>query len=298
MKLNKKTRFFPYAMLLPTLVIFAVFMIYPILYSFYLSFTEFTGGTYNFVGLRNYIELFHDPVFYKALFNTFFYLIIQVPVMISLALLLAVLVEQKFIRGKGFFRMATFLPTITSLVAYSLVFKVLFNTNYGLINYIVEFFGGEKIQWIYSAWPARASIIISITWRWVGYNMIILLAGIQAIPTEMYESASLDGASFWQQLFYITIPAIKPIILFTTITSTIGTLQLFDEPYILTQGGPNYATITLGEYLYDNGFTYLKFGFASALGYVMVIIIGLLSWLQFRVNKHSGDMSRTFLKRF
>ncbi len=285
MKLSKKTRFFPYAMLLPTIVIFAVFMIYPILYSFYLSFTEFTGGTYEFVGLRNYIELFNDPVFYKALFNTFFYLIIQVPIMISLALLLAVLVEQKFIRGKGFFRMATFLPTITSLVAYSLVFKVLFNTNYGLINYIVEFFGGEKIQWIYSAWPARASIIISITWRWVGYNMIILLAGIQAIPTEMYESASLDGASFWQQLFYITIPAIKPIILFTTITSTIGTLQLFDEPYILTQGGPNYATITLGEYLYDNGFTYLKFGFASALGYVMVIIIGLLSWLQFRVNK-------------
>ena len=285
MKLSKKTRFFPYAMLLPTIVIFAVFMIYPILYSFYLSFTEFTGGTYEFVGLRNYIELFNDPVFYKALFNTFFYVIIQVPVMISLALLLAVLVEQKFVRGKGFFRMATFLPTITSLVAYSLVFKVLFNTNYGLINYIVEFFGGEKIQWIYSAWPARASIIISITWRWVGYNMIILLAGIQAIPTEMYESASLDGASFWQQLFYITIPAIKPIILFTTITSTIGTLQLFDEPYILTQGGPNYATITLGEYLYDNGFTYLKFGFASALGYVMVIIIGLLSWLQFRVNK-------------
>ena len=285
MKLHKKTRFFPYAMLLPTIVIFAVFMIYPILYSFYLSFTEFSGGTYNFVGLQNYIELFHDPVFYKALFNTFFYLIIQVPVMISLALLLAVLIEQKFIRGKGFFRMATFLPTITSLVAYSLVFKVLFNTNYGLINYIIEFFGGEKVQWIYSAWPARASIIISITWRWVGYNMIILLAGIQAIPTEMYESASLDGANFWQQLFYITIPAIKPIILFTTITSTIGTLQLFDEPYILTQGGPNYATITLGEYLYDNGFTFLKFGFASALGYVMVIIIGLLSWIQFRMNK-------------
>ena len=141
------------------------------------------------------------------------------------------------------------------------------------------------IQWVYSAWPARASIIISITWRWVGYNMIIILAGIQAIPTEMYESASLDGANFWQQLRYITIPAIKPILLFTTITSTIGTLQLFDEPYILTQGGPNYATITLGEYLYDNGFKFLKFGFASALGYVMVIIIGILSYIQFRMNK-------------
>ena len=285
MKTRRKSRFFSYALVFPTIVVFAVFMIYPILYSLYLSFTEFTGGTYEFVGLRNYIELFNDPVFYKALFNTFFYLIIQVPVMIGLALLLAVLIEQKFVRGRGFFRMATFLPTITSLVAYSLVFKVLFNTNYGLINYIVEFFGGEKIQWIYSAWPARASVIISITWRWVGYNMIILLAGIQAIPTEMYESASLDGANFWQQLFYITIPAIKPIILFTTITSTIGTLQLFDEPYILTQGGPNYATITLGQYLYENGFTYLKFGFASALGYVMVIIIGLLSWVQFKVTK-------------
>lgn len=272
-------------MMMPTIVIFGLFMIYPVVYSFYLSFMEFSGGTYTFVGLQNYIELFKDPVFYKALFNTFFYLIIQVPVMIGLALLLAVLIEQKFIRGRGFFRMATFLPTITSLVAYALVFKVLFNTDHGLINYIVEFFGGEKIQWVYSAWPARASIIISITWRWVGYNMIIILAGIQAIPTEMYESASLDGANFWQQLRYITIPAIKPILLFTTITSTIGTLQLFDEPYILTQGGPNYATITLGEYLYDNSFKFLKFGFASALGYVMVIIIGILSYIQFRMNK-------------
>ncbi len=285
MKTRKKTNLFPYTMMAPTVVIFAVFMIYPILYSFYLSFMEFTGGTYQLVGLRNYIELFKDPVFYKALFNTFFYLVIQVPVMISLALLLAVLIEQKFVRGRGFFRMAAFLPTITSLVAYALVFKVLFNTDHGLINYMISVFGGSKVQWIYSAWPARASIIISITWRWVGYNMIILLAGIQAIPTEIYESASLDGARFWQQLRYITIPAIKPIILFTTITSTIGTLQLFDEPYILTQGGPNYATITLGEYLYDNGFTFLKFGFASALGYVMVIIIGLLSWLQFKMDK-------------
>ena len=282
LSLEKKHNLTGWAFLLPASILIFVFCFYPMSQAILLSFRK-TGGVFN--GAANYARIFKDKTFQQCLFNTFFYLIIQVPVMISLALLLAVLIEQKFIRGKGFFRMATFLPTITSLVAYSLVFKVLFNTNYGLINYIIEFFGGEKVQWIYSAWPARASIIISITWRWVGYNMIILLAGIQAIPTEMYESASLDGANFWQQLFYITIPAIKPIILFTTITSTIGTLQLFDEPYILTQGGPNYATITLGEYLYDNGFTYLKFGFASALGYVMVIIIGLLSWLQFRVNK-------------
>ena len=144
MKTHKKSKFFPYGMMMPTIVIFGLFMIYPVVYSFYLSFMEFSGGTYTFVGLQNYIELFKDPVFYKALFNTFFYLIIQVPVMIGLALLLAVLIEQKFIRGRGFFRMATFLPTITSLVAYALVFKVLFNTDHGLINYIIEFFGGDK----------------------------------------------------------------------------------------------------------------------------------------------------------
>lgn len=285
MKTMKKTNLFPYYLLLPTIIIFGLFMIYPIIDSVYLSFLEFSGGKYTFVGLSNYIQLFKDPVFYKALGNTVLYLVVQVPIMISLALIIAVLIEQKFIRGRGFFRMSVFLPTITSLVAYALVFKVLFNTEHGLINYVVQMFGLDKIQWIYSAWPARFSIITSITWRWVGYNMIILLAGIQAIPEDLYESAGIDGASFWQKLFYITIPMIKPIILFTTITSTIGTLQLFDEPYILTGGGPDNATITLGQYLYLNGFKYLKYGFASALGYVMVFIIGMLSLVQFKFSK-------------
>lgn len=285
MKTKKKANLFPYYLLLPTILVFGLFMVYPIIDSIYLSFLEFSGGTYTFVGLSNYIQLFKDPVFYKAFGNTVLYLVVQVPVMISLALIIAVLIEQKFIRGRGFFRMSVFLPTITSLVAYALVFKVLFNTEHGLINYVVQMFGLDKIQWIYSAWPARFSIIASITWRWVGYNMIILLAGIQAIPEELYESAGMDGANFWQKLFYITIPMIKPIILFTTITSTIGTLQLFDEPYILTGGGPDNATITLGQYLYLNGFKYLKYGFASALGYVMVFIIGMLSLVQFKLSK-------------
>lgn len=285
MKARKKSNLFPYYLIMPTVLVFGLFMIYPIVNSFYLSFLDFSGGTYTFTGLSNYIMLFKDPVFYKSLGNTVLYLVVQVPLMIGLALVIAVLIEQKFIRGRGFFRMSVFLPTITSLVAYSLIFKVLFNTDRGLINYIVTLFGGEKIQWIYSAWPARFSIIISITWRWVGYNMIILLAGIQSIPEELYESAQIDGAGFWQKLFYITIPMIKQIILFTTITSTIGTLQLFDEPYILTQGGPNNATITLGQYLYNNGFKFLKYGFASALGYVMVFIIGMLSVIQLKFTK-------------
>ena len=278
----------PYILIAPTVIIFVVFMVYPILRSLYLSFFELVSGSYEFVGLRNYATLLTDQTFYKSLFNTFIYLIIQVPVMIGGALLLAVAIEQKFIRGKAFFRTTIFLPSVTALVAYALVFKVLLNGDHGLINYVIQMFGGTGINWFYEEWPARFAIIISITWRWMGYNMIILLAGIQAIPNDLMEAADIDGATFWEKLFHIIIPMVKPIILFCTITSTIGTLQLFDEPYILTAGGPNYATITMGQYLYDNGFRYLKFGYASAIGYVMTVIIALLSLVQFKITKEEN----------
>ena len=248
-----------YILIAPVVVIFLIFMVYPVLRSLYLSFFELVSGSYEFVGLKNYAALFKDEIFYKSLFNTCIFLIVQVPVMIGGALLIAVAIEQKFIKGKAFFRTTIFLPSVTALVAYALVFKVLLNGDHGLINYVIELFGGKGINWFYEEWPARFAIIISITWRWLGYNMIILLAGIQSIPSELMEAADIDGATFWDKLFYITIPMVKQIILFCTITSTIGTLQLFDEPFILTEGGPNYATITMGQYLYNNGFRYLKF---------------------------------------
>ncbi len=275
----------PYYFIAPVVAIFAVFMVYPILRSLYLSFFELTSGEYVFVGLKNYQKLFQDKIFYKALFNTCIFLIIQVPVMIGGALLLAVAIEQKFIRGKSFFRTTIFLPSVTALVAYALVFKVLLNSDHGLINYVIELFGGNAVEWFYEEWPARFAIIISITWRWLGYNMIILLAGIQAIPNDVLEAADIDGASFWDKLFHIIIPMVKQVIIFCTITSTIGTLQLFDEPYILTAGGPNDATITLGMYLYNNGFRYLKYGYASAIGYVMTVIIAMLSIVQFKLTE-------------
>lgn len=281
--INKKT--VPYLFVLPIVLIFTVFMIYPILRSLYLSFFELVSGSYQFVGIRNYQALLKDETFFKSLFNTMIYLIVQVPVMIGGALLIAVVIEQKFIRGKVFFRTAIFLPSVTALVAYALVFKVLLNGDHGLINYVIRLCGGKPVNWFYEEWPARFAIIISITWRWLGYNMIILLAGIQSIPSDMMEAAEIDGATFWDKLFYITIPMIRPIILFCTITSTIGTLQLFDEPFILTGGGPNNATLTMGQLLYNNGFRYLKFGYASAVGYVMTIIIGLLSFFQFKATK-------------
>lgn len=284
--INRKT--IPYFLIAPVVVIFIIFMVYPILRSLYLSFFELVSGSYEFVGFRNYVTLFKDETFWKSLFNTFIFLIVQVPVMIGGALLIAVAIEQKFIRGRAFFRTTIFLPSVTALVAYALVFKVLLNGDHGLINYVIELFGGKGINWFYEEWPARFAIIISITWRWLGYNMIILMAGIQGISNDLMEAADIDGATFWDKLFYITIPMVKPIILFCTITSTIGTLQLFDEPYILTAGGPNYATITMGQYLYDNGFRYLKFGYASAIGYVMTVIIALLSVFQFKATKEEN----------
>ncbi len=280
---NKKT--VPYILIGPVLLIFIVFMAYPIGRSFYLSFFELESGVYEFVGIRNYTLLLQDKVFYKSMFNTFIFLLVQVPIMIGSALLIAVAIEQKFIKGRAFFRTAVFLPSVTALVAYALVFKVLLNGDYGLVNYVIEFFGGTGVDWFYQEWPARLAIIISITWRWTGYNMIIIMAGIQGIPGELMEAAEIDGASFWHKLFYITIPMIKPILLFTIITSTIGTLQLFDEPYVLTEGGPNNATITMGQYLFNHGFRYLNFGFASAVGYVMAIIISIFSLIQLKIAK-------------
>ncbi len=284
--INQKT--IPYILIAPIVVIFALFMVYPIIRSLYLSFFELVSGSYEFVGFQNYVTLFKDETFWKSLFNTFIFLIVQVPVMIGGALLIAVAIEQKFIKGRAFFRTTIFLPSVTALVAYALVFKVLLNGDHGLINYVIELFGGKGVNWFYEEWPARFAIIISITWRWLGYNMIILMAGIQSISDDLMEAADIDGATFWHKLFYITIPMVKPIILFCTITSTIGTLQLFDEPYILTAGGPNYATITMGQYLYDNGFRYLKFGYASAIGYVMTVIIALLSVFQFKATKEEN----------
>ncbi len=275
----------PYFFLAPMLVLFAVFMIYPIIDSLILSFQDFTEGNYVFCGLQNYITMFHDPVFWKSLKNTFIYLAVQVPVMVVLSLLLGVLVEQAFLKFRSGFRMSIFLPSVTALVAYAIVFKLLFNTDFGLVNHALMALGFDGVDWLNTVWGARSAIIIGITWRWTGYNTIIMIAGLKNIPMELYESAEIDGASFFQKFVYITVPMVKSIIVFVSITSTIGTLQLFDESFILTNGGPNNATITIGHYLYNTGFSYYKFGYAAAISYALVLIIGVLSFVQFRITK-------------
>lgn len=276
----------PYILLAPIVTLFSLFYIYPILYSFLLSFQTRVRGEYVFAGFRNYARMFQDPTFYKALTNSFLILLIQVPLMLSLATLLAVALNASFLKLKGLFRIGYFTPVLTSLVAASVIFLLILNKDYGLLNFVLSKFGIQPIGWLSDGiWPL-VTLIIVVTWRWTGYNMVILLAGLQNIPEDLYEAASIDGAGRARRFFSITLPLLKPVLLVTFIMSTIGSFQLFDEPYTLTSGGPNNRTLTLTLYLYQHGFSYFDFGYASALTYAIVVIVALLSLVQFKL---AGD---------
>jgi hypothetical protein len=209
-----------------------------------------------------------------------------VPIMIILALAISSMLNNKKLKFRGFFRTAIFLPCVTSLVAYSIIFKSLFATD-GIINSILMniHLVSEPIQWLTNPIAAKVLIIIAITWRWTGYNMVFYLSGMQGIDDSIYESAQIDGASAFARFRYITLPMLKPIILFTTINSTIGTLQLFDEVVNITDGGPANATITISQYIYNTMFKYnSNFGYASAISYVIVILVVVLSFIQMKVG--------------
>ncbi len=275
--------YIPYLFIAPAVILFSVFMLYPILHSFVLSFQTSTGGAMEFNGLANYKRLLSDQIFWKALKNTFIILIIQVPIMLFLALVLATLLNSAMLKMKGLFRVSFFLPAVTSLVAYSIIFSIML-MNDGVINQLINALGLNSIPWLSDPFWAKASLIIAMTWRWAGYNMVIYLAALQNISDEIYEAASMDGAGKIRQFFSITIPQLKPVILFTAILCTIGTLQLFDEPFVLTKGGPSDATLTLGMYLYQTGFRYFDFGYASTIAYVIVVLIAIVSFIQFKVT--------------
>lgn len=275
---------------LATILIF-VFGFYPMIKSLITSFQSGMGINLEFAGINNYARLLKDPVFIQAVKNTLIYLIIQVPIMTVLALFIAVLLNDSKLKCRGLFRTAIFLPCVTSLVAYSVLFKSLFATE-GIFNQLLMGINliQEPIMWLTDPFWAKVTIIISITWRWTGYNMIFYLAGLQNIDPCVYEAAKLDGASGVTQFFKITAPLLRPIILFTTIMSTNGTLQLFDEVVNLTNGGPANATITISQYIYNLCFKYTPdFGYASAVSYTIVIMVAFLSLLQFKVGGDKND---------
>ncbi len=273
----------PYFFIGPAFLLILIFTVYPVISSFILSFQEVRGVQKSFVGFANYSRLFHDPIFYKSLLNTFQILIVQVPIMLFLSLLIAVGLHSSMLRGKAFFRISYFMPAITALAAASIVFMILLDEHFGLVNYFLSFLGLDAISWLNTPFWAKVSVILVMTWRWTGYNMVIFLAGLQNIPDDLYEAASIDGAGKVKQFFMITIPQLKPVFIFTVVMSTIGTLQLFDEPFILTNGGPNAATMTITLYLYETGFKFFDFGYASAIAYVLVIITAIVSWIQMKL---------------
>lgn len=287
-KLNKNYDRAGWLFTIPSIVMIISFVFYPMIQAFITSLKSGMGNNLKFVEFANYSRLFTDEIFKKSITNTLIYLVVQVPIMIILALFISVILNDKNLKFKGFFRTAIFLPCVTSLVAYSVIFKSLFASDGLMNNFLVNIhLISAPIEWMTSPFWAKITIIIAITWRWTGYNMIFYLAGLQNIDPGIYEAAKIDGATGVKQFFYITVPLLKPIILFTTVMSTIGTLQLFDEVMNITKGGPGNATTTISQYIYNLSFKYSpNFGYAAAVSYVIVIMIVVLSLIQFKV---AGD---------
>ncbi len=284
--LSKKQNLMGWVFLLPASLLICWMSFYPMIKALFLSLKTGIGANMKFVGLYNYARMLKDTVFMQSLLNNFFYLIIQVPIMLILALVLASMLNNKDLKFKGLFRTAIFLPCATSLVSYAIIFRAMFALD-GFINTILLKMNiiESSINWLGNPGTARAVIIIALIWRWTGYNMVFFLAGLQNIEYTIYEAAKVDGANAFQRFRKITIPLLKPIILLTAIMSTNGTLQLFDESVNLTNGGPANATITMSHYLYRISFVYSpNFGYAAAMSYVMLFLVAILAFIQMKVG--------------
>ena len=273
----------PYLFISPFYILFLIFGAYPILFSLYLSFTEWKGlGPIKFVGLRNFELLFKDKIFWQAMANGVILFFMYVPIMTFLALVLAVILNSKRVQGFRFFRTILFIPYIMNIVAAGFTFRLLLNQKYGLVNSLLGIFSIPPVPWLESVWGGRVSLCLLVIWAWLGYNMIIMLAGLQTIPSELTEAALIDGASPTQAFFYVTIPLMRPVILFSVVLSTMGSFNLFSEIYNLTGGGPINATLTPVLVIFDQAFGNFRLGYASAMSYLYFIILFVLTLLQFR----------------
>lgn len=275
-----------WAFLLPATILIFAMSFYPMIQAFILSFKSGIGNNLVWSGLSNYKRLLGDGVFKTAMVNNFVYLIIQVPVMLILAILLAVLLNKPHLKCKGLFRTAIFLPCCTALVSYSIIFKTLFAYD-GYVNTVLLHLGliHSRINWLGQTGTAKVILIIALIWRWTGYNMVFYLAGLQNIDYSVYEASYIDGATPFQQFMKITIPLLKPTILMTAIMSTSGTLQLFDESMNLTAGGPGKSTMTLAHYIYNISFVETpKFNYAAALSVCILVMVAVLSAIQMKVG--------------
>jgi multiple sugar transport system permease protein len=280
--------------LAPALLAIGVFFFVPVIAAFILSFTDFDIYSLSsiefarFVGVRNYLRLFEDPLFWKALRNTLYFLFVGGPLSIAVSLAAALLLSTKLVRFKTFFRLAYFAPVVTTLVAVAVVWRFVYHPRFGLLNYVLSLLGVPAIDWLGDPNWAMPAIILMAVWKNFGYNMIIFIAGLQNIPEELYEAASSEGASRWQQFLSITIPMLAPTTLFISIITMIGYFQLFAEPYVMTQGGPLNSTLSIVLYMYQQGFRWWNMGYSAALAFVLFALILAGSVIQSTVQKRTA----------
>lgn len=290
-RLQRRWNFWGYLFILPNFLGFLLFMLVPIIMALVFSFTNYDViSQMDFVGINNYVGLFTDDQFIASLLNTLWFAVLTVPTGVILALLLAVLFNRQ-IRGISIFRTFVFIPVITSMVAVSLVWSMLYEDNAGLLNTLLGYVGLGPVHWLTDTNIAMISIAIMSVWKGLGYNMTIFLAGLQGVPGELYEAATIDGATARQKFMKITVPMIAPTTYFVTLMALIGSLQVFDQVWIMTQGGPVDATKTVAMYLYQYGFQFYKMGYACAAAYVLFILVFIVSLIQNISSKKWGDLA-------
>ena len=286
MTLLAKQRAAGWIFLTPAALMIAIMSFYPMVRAFMISLQKGTGANMKFTGFSNYQRILADKVFQQSIGNTFLYLIIQVPIMLVLAILLAQLLNNKDLKFRGLFRTCVFLPCATSLVSYALIFRSLFATD-GLVNSVLIKLHilNQGYNFLGNTLSAKVVIIIALVWRWTGYNMVFYLAALQNIEYSVYEAAKIDGANGWKTFWGITVPLLRPTIIMTFIMSINGTLQLFDESVNLTKGGPANTTITMSHYIYNTCFINVpNFGYASAMSFLVFIMVAVLAFINLKVG--------------
>jgi multiple sugar transport system permease protein len=279
--------------LAPALLLIGVFFFLPVLASFVLSITDFDiyaiGDLSNarVVGLGNYRALFDNPLFWTALQNTFYFALVGGPLTVAVSLAAALLVNAKLVRFRTLFRTIYFVPFVTTLVAVAVVWRYLYHAEYGLLNWALGFVGIGPVDWLADPRWAMPAIILLAIWKNFGYNMLIFIAGLQAIPEELYEAAQLDGASPWQRFRHVTLPSLAPTFFFVGVVTMIGYFQLFSEPYVMTGGGPLRSTTSLVLLMYEEGFRWWRLGAAAAVAFLLFLIILAWTALQLRIERRA-----------
>jgi multiple sugar transport system permease protein len=283
-----------WALAAPALIVILVFFALPVIAGLALSLTDFDLyaladlSVLRFVGLGNYLHLLRTPLFWQALGNTLYFVVVGVPVSIGLSLGAALLLNSRLAKWQPFFRTALFAPVVTTVVAVAVIWRYLLHTRYGLINHALADIGIDPIDWLGNPHWAMPAIILFAAWKNFGYNMIILLAALQAVPRELYESARVDGAGVWRQFGDLTLPILAPTLVMVGILTISGYFQLFAEPYVMTQGGPLRSTVSVLYFMYEEGFRWWNLGNASAVAFLLFILIFAVSWTLLRFDREPG----------